>query len=94
MEKNYLKIALTAAVVLVVAVGVTWLIYNKKGGRAREVEVPAKSLGGQISDAVKNPATKVPETNPFKANVNPFQADTNPASSVNPFSNPYKNPFE
>ncbi len=91
MESGNTKIIVSVIIILALAAGVAWFVFFKKGA---EVKEESESLGGQISSAVENPVSQLPETNPFQGDVNPFGADTNPASSVNPFTNPYKNPFE
>lgn len=44
-----------------------------------EREVP-KTFGGKIYEIIKNPAEKIPQTNPFKAEINPFEG-----LKINPF---------
>ncbi|MCK4454252.1 hypothetical protein KAU51_02800 [Candidatus Parcubacteria bacterium] len=40
----------------------------------------AKTFGEKIYEMVRNPAEKIPQTNPFKAKINPFEG-----LKINPF---------
>lgn len=47
------------------------------------------NIGNALFEKSQNPiADKLPETNPFGANINPFEKVTNPLKTQ------YKNPFE
>ena len=81
------KYGVLVAILVVVAIVLVWWL--TKGGEQPSSNVGSNSpaeapagLGGQVFDQVsQNPIQeKMPETNPFKAEVNPF-------------SGAYKNPF-
>ncbi len=83
MIKKILILVIVAAV-LVLAV----FVFSKRGLINKETQevVPgstaSETLGGAISESIgtENPATNVPELNPFEAGANPY-------------SDAYKNPF-
>ncbi len=63
------KILLIIIIVLLVAAG-SYYFFQKHSEKEEEV----KSFGSQIFDAVKGPAERIPETNPFKkVKLNPFE---------------------
>lgn len=52
-------------------------------------EKAAGGLGANIFEKSQNPISdKLPETNPFGADINPFEKEANPLKAQ------YKNPFE
>lgn len=82
MNKKIILILVAVAAIAAVA----WFVFIKKpiGGTLPEQAPEAQSgFGGSLYEkvAIENPVAKLPETNPFKANVNPF-------------TGVYKNPFE
>lgn len=92
MKKESLLITVAVAVVLGIggylymknqpAIGPGGLVRPESGTPPSGV-TPAPttevSLGGQIYQAVANPAENIPETNPFAQEINPYKAvKTNP----------------
>jgi len=80
------KIIIAIGVVLVMVAGV-WLWYSgiwRKAVGEPEIVAPQKeeAFGATISDksAVGNPAAKLPDANPFKADINPYTD-----AYINPF---------
>ncbi|MBI2640503.1 MAG: hypothetical protein HYW91_01295 [Candidatus Sungbacteria bacterium] len=81
---NIKNIAIGVLVLLLLAIGI-W--YWQKREPAPPQEEPA-GVGAQIFEKAQNPvADKVPETNPFRADLNPFKKETNPLKAI------YTNPF-
>lgn len=84
-----------AVLILMAAIGASiyyWLQYYQKpkAEPAKESAVPAPSLeetgkteglGGQVGKAITNPLENMPSVNPIEKVVNPFEE-------------PYKNPFK
>lgn len=55
----------------------------------KTAHVQKNNIGNALFEKSQNPiADKLPETNPFGANINPFEKVTNPLKTQ------YKNPFE
>ncbi|MEW6617335.1 MAG: hypothetical protein AB1333_02860 [Patescibacteria group bacterium] len=75
--------------VLVVIVVVLFFVFGKNKDTQdnqaiqKQKLIQENTLGGTIYDAIpKNPAEKIPETNPFKVEVNPYKG-----AYINPFEN-------
>lgn len=88
---NKKKVIIVGVIILAVLVLAGFYIYQSGQWRTKE-EVKKEgpvSLGEQIYGQVQNPAEKIPETNPYKAQTNPFEE-----TKTNPFKDVYKNPFE
>lgn len=102
MKSQYIKsIAIGVVAFAVAALGFWYFSVSKKrlalpppppSEKQAEVYTPEKAaggLGGNIFEKSQNPISdKLPETNPFGANINPFDGQTNP------YKDAYKNPFE
>ncbi len=87
------KIIIIAVIVVVAAAAIYWLVIKQLSTtppfdqKAEESAAPTESfessgVGGQFFEQVQqNPAQKMPETNPFQAEINPYKGA-------------YNNPFE
>lgn len=74
-------------VLVLVILAASWYYWSKVKNR-NGGNVPGDTLGAKISDKLASPTDKVPDVNPYKANINPFgEAKTNPLKDI------YKNPF-
>lgn len=70
-------------VVLFFVLGKNTDIQNNQVTQEEKKIIQENTLGGTIYDALpQNPVEKIPETNPFKAEVNPFKG-----AYTNPFGN-------
>jgi len=93
VENKSRTIVIAAVVTLVIAVGIGFWYWQKKGGLGIDQQAtslaeklsPAEvkgSLGGQIFEQTQNPLKgKLPPTNPFEK------------TETNPLKNVYQNPF-
>ncbi len=63
--------ALLIIIIVLLAVGGGYYLFQKY---SEKEEKEVKSFGSQIFDAIKGPAERIPETNPFKrVKLNPFE---------------------
>lgn len=98
MDKSTkLSLIIVGVAILIIALAV-FLLYPWQLTRKSSVSpvapqetgrAPENNIGNALFEKSQNPiADKLPETNPFGANINPFEKVTNPLKTH------YKNPFE
>lgn len=84
--------------VIVLAGVLSYILFFSKGSDRQQAVIPqisplerqqSSSMGGNLYEKTNNPASQLPETNPFEVETNTFQE-----TKTNPFEEGYKNPFE
>ncbi len=91
MDNKKLILIIAIILILLFGGGFWYWQYSKQAPEPEVSQEPQTSeggLGAQIFEKAQNPvAGKVPETNPFEADLNPFKKETNPLRAI------YTNPF-